>query len=209
MPSDGFERFGKQPPAVGVDPFNDLFERPLRRRQIGVLVGKRFVSGFKLFQLIERFEVDIAEVVDLLPQLLDFLLHALPLVLLFIAGSMFQLGQLDAVIFAHAVGQGRAFVADFIGRELLSVDFILELADFGADFLNLGRQFRALGVKLLAPVDKSYGLRGVRFLANIKFSDLGFGVQDVPLRGTRPVCAFGQVLAAFVDCPIALLAIFV
>ena len=144
MPADRVQRFGEQPPAVGVDLVDDLFQRRLGVGQIVVLVGKRFVAGFQLFEFFQGLEVDVAEVVDLPPQIVDLLLHFLALVLFFGVGIVLQFGQFDAVILAQPVGQGRAFVADFVGRQILGVDFILELADFGADFLDLGRQFRSL-----------------------------------------------------------------
>ncbi len=144
MPADRVQRLGKQPPAVGVDLFDDFFQRGLGVGQIAVLVGKGFIAGFQLFEFFEGLDVDVAEIGDLASQVVDLLLHFLAMVLLFGVGIVLQFGQFDAVILAHPVGQGRAFVADFVGDELLGVNFILDLADLGADFLNLGRQFAAL-----------------------------------------------------------------
>ena len=47
MPLDGFQRLGKQPPAVGVDLLDDLFQRALGGRQILVLVGRAFCAALR------------------------------------------------------------------------------------------------------------------------------------------------------------------
>ncbi len=144
MPADRFQRLGEQPPAVGVDPVDDLFQRRLGAGQVVVLVGKRLVPRLQLFQLLQGFEVHVAQVVDLLPQFLDLLLHFLPLPLLFAAGLVLQFGQLDAVILAEPVGQGLALVADFVGGQLPGVDLLFDLAAPRASLLDLGVQLVAL-----------------------------------------------------------------
>ena len=184
-PLHRFQRLGKQPPAVGVDPLDDLFQRRLGRRQVVVLVGERLVAGFELFELVEGFEVDVAEVVDLLPQLLDLLLHLLPLVLLFVGGVVLQFGQLDAVVLAEPVGQAVALVADFVGGQVGGVDLLFQLADPAADLLDLRRKRAALLLERLAPVDQADGLRGEGLLAEVEVGDFGLGPEDVPARRPR------------------------
>ena len=132
MAADGFQRLGEQPPAVGVDPLDDLLQRRLGRREIVVLVGERFVAGLELFELVEGFEVDVAEVVDLLPQLFDLLLHLLAPVLLFVARvGCSNSASFDAVILAEAVGQAAALVADLVGGQVGGVHLLFELAKLG------------------------------------------------------------------------------
>ena len=92
-----------------------------------MLVGERLVAGFELFEFVEGFQVDVAQVADLLPQLFDFLLHLLPLALLFVGGLVLQLRQLDAVVLAQPVGQGAAFVPNFVGGQLGGVHLLFQL----------------------------------------------------------------------------------
>ncbi len=133
MALDRLERLGEQPPAVGVDLVDDLFQRRLGRRQVLVLVGEGLVAGFELLEFFQGFEVDVAEIVDLLPQFVDFLLHLFPLVLLLVAGLVLQLGQLDAVVLAEPVGQAVPLVADFVGGQVGGVDLLFQLADLGRE----------------------------------------------------------------------------
>ena len=118
MALDRLQRFGKQPAAVGVDPLDDLQQRSFGRGEVLVLVGKRLVAGFQLLQFFEGFQIDVAQVGYLLPQLFDFLLHFLALPLFFAAGSLFQLRQLDAIILAQPIGQAAAFQADLVGAQV-------------------------------------------------------------------------------------------
>ena len=41
---------------------------------------------------------------------------------------MLELGQLDAVVLAQPVGEGLALLADFVGRKVLGVDLLFDLA---------------------------------------------------------------------------------
>ena len=72
MPADRFDRRQKELPAIDIDAFGDPLQRGLGIDQIAVLAGQLFKSAFKLFQLVERFEIDCADIVDLVAKLGDF-----------------------------------------------------------------------------------------------------------------------------------------
>ena len=74
MAADRFQRGQKQLPAVDVDPLDDSLQRRLGLDQVAILAGELLEAGFELLQFVERFEVDGADVVDLVAQLGDFAL---------------------------------------------------------------------------------------------------------------------------------------
>ena len=51
-------------------------------------------------------------------------------------------------------------------------------------------------------------MRGKGFLAEIEIGDFGFRLQDTSSRSVGALLAFGQVLAGFIDGPVAFLAAF-
>ena len=105
MPLDGLQRLGKQPPAVGVDPVDDLLQRRLAGREVLVLVGEQFVAASSCSSSSRASRLT-------LPRLLIFCrsssiscctssrcCRSSPL------GSLLQRPTVDAVILAHPVGQ--------------------------------------------------------------------------------------------------------
>ena len=119
--ADRLQRLGEQPPTVGVDPFDNPFQRVLRADQVLVLPGQRAVTLFEPLQLLQRLDVHVAEVVDLAAQVVDLLLDLFPLVLLLGRRLVLQFGQLDTVVLAQAIGHRRSLVADFARLELFGV----------------------------------------------------------------------------------------
>ena len=95
-------------------------------------------------QLLQGVEIHVPQGVDLLPQLLDLLLHLFPLPLLFAAGLVLELGQFDAVVLAEPRGEGLAFQADLVGRQVPGVELLLDLAAPRTGPLDLGVQLVAL-----------------------------------------------------------------
>ncbi len=175
--------------------FSMIFSSEPSRRQVLVLVGERLVAGFELFEFIEGFEIHVAEVVDLLPQFLDLLLHLLAVVLLFVAWRLLQLGQFDAVVLAEAVGQAVALMADLVGGQFGGVRLLFELAARAAGLSNLLRAARCLRCcEALAPVDRGRRSGRRSLLAEIELGHLRLGPQDVPA-GTSPARALGDLLA--------------
>ncbi len=74
MPFDGFERLGKEPPAVGVDLADDLLQRGFGfARDLEIVPSQRLEAGLKLVGLVERIEIHIADIDQLAPQVGDFL----------------------------------------------------------------------------------------------------------------------------------------
>jgi hypothetical protein len=106
VPAHGLQRLGEQPPAVGVDLVDDLLQRAFGGGQVLVLGREVLVAGLELFELVEGFEVDIAQVIDLPPQVVDFRLDLLAAPLLLLGRLVLPLGKLDAVVLAEPVGQG-------------------------------------------------------------------------------------------------------
>ena len=96
------------------------------------------------FQLLQGVEIDVPQGVDLVPQLLDLLLHLFPLPLLLAAGLVLELGQLDAIVFAEPGGKGLALQADLVGGKVAGVQLLLDLAAPQAGPLDLGVQLVAL-----------------------------------------------------------------
>ena len=144
--------------------------------------------------------------VDLLPQFFDLLLHFFPLPLLFAAGLVFEFGQFDAVVFAQPSGEGLAFQADLVGRQVPGVELLLDLAAPRSGPLDLGVQLVALLLQGFALIDEADGLGGEGLLAKIQVGEFRLGPQDVPPRGLGPLDAKFQLLAALVDRAAAFLA---
>ncbi len=112
------------------------------------------MAGLKLLEFFQRFQVHIAQVADLLPQLVDLLLDLVALALHFRAGLLLQSAQLYAVVLAQAVGQGGAFQADFVGRQLGLVNGFVELAHSGAGLLRCGRRLGPRCLRRVALLDE-------------------------------------------------------
>jgi len=103
------------------------------------LTGQHSEPVFEAVQFFQRVQVDSPDAVDLVPQVVDLVL-ALGPPLLFL-GRFLLLGDrrdVDAVIFADAVGQRVAFVLPLAGGQFLLVLLVFELAEAAAERLLLG-----------------------------------------------------------------------
>ena len=90
------------------------------------LLERGFVAVFQLLQLLERFEVHVAQIVDLAAEFLDLVLHFLPLLLLFVGRRVFQFGQFDPVIFPESIGERVPLQPNLIRLELFGMDFLVQ-----------------------------------------------------------------------------------
>ncbi len=99
--ADGFQRFGEQAAAVGVDAVDDLLQRAFGLREILVLRGERLEACFQLVGFLKRIEVYAADVRQLAAEFGNFGFHLFALVLLFRRELVGKLREFDAVIFAR------------------------------------------------------------------------------------------------------------
>ena len=122
-------------------------------------------------------------------------------------GVVLQLGQLDAVILAQPVGQRWSARGGLRWRPARRRASSLPACGSGRGSSE-SRPASAprCWLQRLALVDQPDGLRGEGLLAEVEVGDFGLGPQDVPPRGLGPLGALGQMLAGFVDGPLAFLA---
>ena len=126
---DRLQRFGEQPPAVGVDLVDDPFQRLFGLRQVLELAVQTLVARLQIVQLVQGFHVDRADVADLAFEPGDLLLHRLALPDLFLVRFIHQFRDLNSVVLAEPIDQSVAFVADFPGGQITFVEFVAELTE--------------------------------------------------------------------------------
>ena len=92
------------------------------------------VTGFQLLQFLECFQIDVTDVVDFSAEIVNLLLHRLPFMLFLITRRMFQLGQLDSVVFAKPIGQRVALMAYVSSKQFLGMDLLnkMEIKDMSS-----------------------------------------------------------------------------
>ncbi len=172
MAANCFDAFRQQPPAVGVDPLNDLLECPFGPREILELRRQRFVALFELAQFFEGGQIHAADRGDLAAEIGNFLVHLVALVQLVGRGMMLEVGQFDAVIFAQTSGQRIALEADLASRQSFGVQIVFELSQGCANVLGIVEQRGSLGTQFLAAADCLAGGTNLFFFAEVEQGEL-------------------------------------
>ena len=143
------QRFQEQPPAVGVDPGDDLLQGASAAGQVLVLGGELLVAFFQLLEFFQGLLVHVAQRLELLPQLFDFFFGFAASGQQLAAALPVQFGQLDAVLFMEMGGQGLALGAQFLGGQFLGVQLVLQPLVFFLHLLPLPLGFLGGGLHLL------------------------------------------------------------
>ena len=92
MAANGIQRLGEKTAAVGVDFFDNSQQFAPGVGQILVLLGKGMIASVQLVQFRQGLDVYVAQVVDLSPQVFDFLLNLFSMALFLLAGLELQFG---------------------------------------------------------------------------------------------------------------------
>ena len=147
---NGLQTLREQPPAVDVDPLDDADQCLLGVYQILVLTVERLMTFLESVDFVERRHVDCAHIADAAAQIRNFPIHlvALPLCL-FGLRQIFQLGQLNSVVFEHALGEAIAFQTCAVRLQLALVPILLQLLPLLSQLSQLVLAARPLPVDRL------------------------------------------------------------
>ena len=167
MPLDRLQRFGEQPPAVGVDLLDDLFQRSLGAGKVLELVGKRLVAGFERLRVRRGLRGSTLPMALILRRSSSISCCTSSRCCSSADGLLLESARFDAVILAQPVDQRGPLVPDLVGRQILGVQSLLDLADLAAELsatsaVSSAQPLPAAASRSINALD---GFAGERFLA--------------------------------------------